>query len=346
MMPRSFIAIALAVVVLVGAAGAVYAYDSSRKGKIAGGVSVGGIDLGGMSRARAEATLRARLAAPLERPVVVRYGSSRFRLDPRRARLRVDVDAIVDQALARSREGGLLSRAWRALTGGEVHAQVAPRVTYSRAAVRALVKRVKARLDRPAKDASIAWSVSGIRKVPSRPGVAIRGLELARDVEAALVTPDGPRVVQAHAKITRPQVTTDQLPARYPVALIVNRDAKRLRLYKRLRLVRTYKIAVGMVGLETPAGLYHIQNKAVNPAWHVPKSAWAGDLAGKVIPGGAPDNPIKARWLGIFDGAGIHGTTDIASLGTAASHGCIRMSIPDVEELYPQVPVNTPVYIG
>jgi lipoprotein-anchoring transpeptidase ErfK/SrfK len=78
----------------------------------------------------------------------------------------------------------------------------------------------------------------------------------------------------------------------------------------------------------------------------VPNSAWAGDLAGKVIPGGDPKNPIKARWLGIFDGAGIHGTDAVNSLGTAASHGCIRMRIPDVEKLYDEVPTGAPVYIA
>lgn len=84
----------------------------------------------------------------------------------------------------------------------------------------------------------------------------------------------------------------------------------------------------------------------MNPAWHVPNESWAGDLAGRVIPPGSPDNPLIARWLGFTDGAGIHGTDDIASLGTAASHGCIRMSIPDVIRLYRLVPVHTPIYVG
>ena len=84
----------------------------------------------------------------------------------------------------------------------------------------------------------------------------------------------------------------------------------------------------------------------MNPAWHVPNSAWAGDLAGQIIPGGVPENPLKARWLGIFDGAGIHGTDATSSIGSAASHGCIRMLIPDVIELYDQVDVGAPVYIA
>ena len=59
-----------------------------------------------------------------------------------------------------------------------------------------------------------------------------------------------------------------------------------------------------------------------------------------------PSNPIKARWMGIYDGAGIHGTDAEHSIGTAASHGCIRMRIAEVKELYDQVPVGTPVYIA
>ena len=50
--------------------------------------------------------------------------------------------------------------------------------------------------------------------------------------------------------------------------------------------------------------------------------------------------------MGIYAGAGIHGTDDVGSLGTAASHGCVRMSVPDVIELYDQVDVGTPIYIG
>ena len=144
----------------------------------------------------------------------------------------------------------------------------------------------------------------------------------------------------------QPKVSTKQLAEKYPAVLIVNRGTFKLTLYKNLKQAKTYGIAVGQVGLDTPAGLYNIQNKAVNPAWHVPNSDWAGDLAGKVIAGDDPSNPIKARWMGIYDGVGVHGTSDDASIGSAASHGCIRMHIPDVEELYDEVPVGAPIYIA
>jgi lipoprotein-anchoring transpeptidase ErfK/SrfK len=152
--------------------------------------------------------------------------------------------------------------------------------------------------------------------------------------------------VRAPVTLTRPKVTEAQLAKKFPVLLVADRNNFHLLLYKRLKLAKTYTVAVGAVGFDTPAGLYHIQNKAVDPAWSVPRSAWAGSLAGTVVPGGSPENPLKARWLGIFNGAGIHGTDETYSLGHAASHGCIRMGISDVIELYDQVPVGTPIYIG
>jgi lipoprotein-anchoring transpeptidase ErfK/SrfK len=143
----------------------------------------------------------------------------------------------------------------------------------------------------------------------------------------------------------KPAVTTAGLAKKYPTFITVDREAFRLTFWKNLKPFRRYTIAVGRAGLETPAGLYKIDDKQVNPSWHVPMSPWAGSLAGQVIPPG-PDDPIKARWMGFWNGAGIHGTDELSSLGTAASHGCIRMAIPDVEQLYDLVPLGTPIYVG
>ncbi len=202
------------------------------------------------------------------------------------------------------------------------------------------------RLDRDAVDADVDINAVGVTVRSSQEGRRVRAERLERQVQRRLVAFRAPRVVRAETQPIAPKVTESQLNSRYPAVLVVNRSQFTLTLYKGLRRSKQYRIAVGKVGMETPAGLYSIQNKAVNPDWHVPDSDWAGDLAGKIVKGTDPKNPIKARWMGIYDGAGIHGTDADSSIGTAASHGCIRMRIPEVKELYEQVPVNAPVYIS
>jgi lipoprotein-anchoring transpeptidase ErfK/SrfK len=341
-----FIFAAVVVLLLVGGSVAVYAYDAGRDDLIAKGVTVAGIDVGNLHRSDATRLVQQRLADPLDRSIIVRASGKRFRLTAGRAKVTTDVGGMVAEAVAASRQGSLIQRAWRGLTGKKVNKAVALRTSYSAAAVRGIVRRVKRATDRPAKEASITPSVSGLQTVASKEGIALQGQDLQQRVELALKTPGARRLVQARTRIVQPTVTTDTLAEKYPWYIVVNRPKFRLTVYDHLRPQRTYRVAVGQVGLETPAGLYHVQNKAVNPAWHVPNSAWAGDMAGKVVAGDDPTNPIKARWLGIFDGAGIHGTDELSSLGSAASHGCIRMAIPDVIQVYNEVPVGAPVYIA
>ena len=332
--------------VALGVVGAAYAYDHSKRNLIAAGVRVNGVAIGGLTPARAEAKLRQALLAPLDRPVRARYRGRTFTLTPRQAAIGIDIRGTVAKALARSQEGNFLSRSWRNLRSKSLDAKLAADVTYSRPAIRRLVARARKAIDRAPRDAQLDLSKGLVDPQPSRPGIRVKYNTLAKDLERALLDPGSRSDVAIHATVVQPKVSTTQLAAQYPAVIVVDRGRFKLTLYKDLRPAKTYGIAVGQVGLETPAGLYHVQDKAVNPAWHVPSSSWAGDLAGKVIPAGDPGNPIKARWMGIYDGAGIHGTSDDASIGSAASHGCIRMHIPDVEELYDQVPVGAPVYIA
>jgi lipoprotein-anchoring transpeptidase ErfK/SrfK len=346
MRERPFLLVAVTTALMLMGAVAVYVYDRSRDDRVAAGIEVAGIEVGGLDADEARARLEREVAAPLRQPVVVRHGRMSLRLSAAAARVRTNVDGMVERALAESREGNVVSRTVRDLAGSEVDAELAARVRYSRRALGRFVRRVRERVDVPARDADVAASAGGLRKVPGRRGRSVQGERLERLLADALTAPRSSRQVEVPVRATRPKVTVAELVDRYPYFITVDRSAFRLHFYKRLRRVKSYVIAVGQVGFETPEGLYHIQNKAVNPAWSVPNEAWAGELAGQVIPSGSPDNPIKSRWMGIYDGAGIHGTDDTASLGSAASHGCIRMSIPEVEELYDQVPVETPVYIG
>jgi lipoprotein-anchoring transpeptidase ErfK/SrfK len=323
---------------------AAYAIDRANSDKIAKGVRIGGVNVGGLSADDAQHRIHARLVAPLDKPVTVTYDGTKYVLSPDKLQVRADVHGMVNAALKASRSGGFPTRVWRYATGGTVDREIAPHITYSSKALDGFVTEVASQVNQPAQDASVSPSPASLNPVPGTDGIQVNADELRSQVRGAIENPKD-RTVKAPVQKVKPTVTTDQLAQKYPTYLTIDRGAFQLRLWKNLKLVKTYTIAVGQQGLETPAGTYTIDDKQVNPSWHVPDSAWAGDLAGQVIPPG-PADPIKARWMGFFNGAGIHGTDEVSSLGTAASHGCVRMSIPDVEELYDQVPLGTPIYIG
>jgi lipoprotein-anchoring transpeptidase ErfK/SrfK len=337
----------VAVVVLVACGGVVaaaYGYDRSQSDMIAKGVHIGGIPIGGLSADEARAKLNAKFKV-LKRPIVLWYHGGRFLLSAKRAQLRVDVNALVDQALAKSHHGSFLTRAWRELTGGRVPAGLLPHVQYSKAAVAQTIVRLQNRLERDPTDASLTGTYKGLIIKGGHDGLELRVALLRWQIRHALLSRHARRSIKVPTRPVLPEVTIATLRKDNPSYITIDRSAFTLRVYQNLKLARSYPIAVGQQGLETPAGVYHVQDKQVDPWWHVPNSAWAGSLAGKVIPPG-PSDPLKARWLGIFNGAGIHGTEDIGSLGSAASHGCVRMSIPDVIDLYDRVEVGTPIFIG
>jgi lipoprotein-anchoring transpeptidase ErfK/SrfK len=338
------ILLAVLLLALVCGAVAAYAYDSSREDVIAEGVTIAGVDVGGMKANEARRAVARSLGEPLSQPISVARAGQRFNLSAEDAGVRADVAGMVDEALAESRDGNIFTRVTRDIGGGEEHVRVTAEITYDEEAVARLVKRVEKRMNRPAKDAEVEFP--SLERVESKRGLKIRAAELQQRIDASLSVTNGDRRIRIPAKRIQPKITTAELEEKYPIVLVADRNAFQLHLYEGLELSRSYTVAVGAVGFDTPAGLYHIQNKAVNPAWSVPESDWAGSLAGTVVPGGVPENPLKARWLGIFDGAGIHGTDVTSSLGTAASHGCIRMSIPEVIELYDKVPVGAPIYIA
>ena len=345
-MPRRLIAVlVLTVTVLLVGAGSLYAFDRQVRTKIADGVTVNGIAVGGLTPAAAREKLARTLLDPLSRPVSVRYRGRRFTLTSEQARVAVDIDGSVDRAMAVSIEGNLFTRTWREVRGRELDAQVEAKIAYSEAAVRRIARRVERKLEIEVRNADLDLETGRVEPTPSRDGLDVRAARLRKDIRAELLDMGDKRIARVKTRVVEPEVSTEDLAKKYPAIIIVNRGGFQLSLYKNLKLHKTYRIAIGQVGLETPAGLYNVQNKAVNPAWHVPDSDWAGDIAGTVVPPG-PENPIKARWMGIYDGAGIHGTDATGSIGTAASHGCIRMLIPDVVELYDQVPVGAPVYIA
>ena len=342
---KLYIALTLAVVLLLSAAVAAYAWDASRSDEIAEGVDIGGVDVSGLTEPEAEALVTEELIEPLDRDLVATYDGVKYKLSAEKLAVRADVEGMVDRALDASQDGGLPGRLWRYATGGEVDESIRPKVVYDKGAVSEIVTKIAEAINREAVNASVEPSSASIDPVAGQKGQTLREDDLHRKLTAAVQSPDH-RTVAATVDTVEPEVTTQELAAEYPVYLTVDRSSFQLKLWKNLKLAKTYTVAIGALGFDTPAGLYAIQNKAVDPVWSVPDRAWAGDLAGTTVPGGVPQNPLKERWMGIYDGAGIHGTDDTGSLGSAASHGCVRMAVPDVIDLYDQVPVGTPIYIG
>jgi lipoprotein-anchoring transpeptidase ErfK/SrfK len=339
----SALVVALLAVLVVGA----LAYDGARDRTLAEGITVGGVDVGGLRMAAARERVQQRAVQPLKRTVQVRASGREFLLSAREAKLRVDVDAALDQALVASREGWLGERVWRGLTGGTVDRDVPLHRRVSSAAVKRFAAEVGDAVDRDAVSAAVEPHPDALSVTKARTGRSLDERALRRKVRATLTHAGRPTTIDAGVEKVAPKTTLADLRKRYDAYILIDRSAHKLRLYRHLALDRTYDIAVGKAGLETPAGLYDVQWKETNPIWRVPNSDWAGDLAGRNIPPG-PDNPIKARWLAFNGAAGIHGIapSEYGSIGHDASHGCVRMRIPDVIDVYAKTPVGSPVFVA
>jgi lipoprotein-anchoring transpeptidase ErfK/SrfK len=343
---KTQVAIIAVVVLLLGGAVAAYAYDGSQKDTIADGVTVAGVDLSGMNQEEATQALNNQVLAPQRKPVAVTFKKKTFHLPAKQLKIHANVQQAVDQALDESRDGSLPSRVFREITGGEVNKTIPINVGYSQQAVNKFVKQVAEGIVQEPVDASVTPGPDSLTVVKAKNGYKLRDNLLTNELNHLLNSGRGTRKIVAKVNVTKPKVPTSAVAKAYPTYLTLDRSTFTLTFWKNLKKVKSYTVAVGQQGLETPAGTYAIQDKQVDPVWTVPNSAWAGDMAGEVVPGGVPENPLKARWMGIFDGAGIHGTDETSSLGSAASHGCVRMAVPDVIDLYDRVDVGTPIYIG
>lgn len=302
---------------------------------IAANVSAGGVAIGAMTIDQATVALTAQLTRPLAVPIVVGAGGRTYRLTPRQAQFSFDARRTAERAY----QAGVAAPADRTAP-----LRVALAVAFSQKAVQRFVADAALHSFLPARDAFIQVTMARLFPRHDHGGHHLDAPAVRAAIATAFGDPSAPRVLHEKLVRDRARVSYDSLRHRYATVITVDRSHFRLRLFKYLRLVRSYPIAVGRVGLSTPAGLYHVQEREVNPSWHVPHDSWAGSLQGQTIPPG-PNDPIVARWLGLGNGIGIHGTNEPFSIGSAASHGCIRMLPRDVIALYPRVPLGTPVYI-
>ncbi|MGZ8794731.1 MAG: L,D-transpeptidase family protein [Gaiellaceae bacterium] len=299
----------------------VAAPDAARKPVvIAPGVTVGGVQVGGMMSEAA----RTRVEAAFGRPLRLSFRSKQWRISPRY----LGASAGIDQAV---------SRALRAAPRARVKLQVS--------AAQPRIRRYVARLDRLFSRDAVDTTILGVAGArpqfsPAKTGLAVEKDGMAKALTRALRSNNRRATTELIVSEVQPKIT----PSNYGPVVIVFRGSNRLSLFDGPTLVRTFGVATGSAEYPTPLGTYSVATKQLNPWWiPPPDSEWAKGK--KPVPPG-PGNPLGTRWMGLTAPlVGIHGTPDAASIGYSASHGCIRMRVPEAEALFEQVSVGTPVLI-
>jgi lipoprotein-anchoring transpeptidase ErfK/SrfK len=236
---------------------------------------------------------------------------------------------------------GAVDYVWNAITKAKsvrVGTNVPVTTAVKGSAVRAYLAKLAERFDRKPVDSILRLRKLKPTLTKDRPGLRLQLGPAAAAVVAALRTQtSGP--VDLPVKVLEPSVTR----ASFGPVIVIHRGANRLDLYKGAKPWREFTVATGQKVYPTPLGRFRIVAMWKNPWWYPPSSPWAAGE--KPVPPG-PGNPLGTRWMGISSpGVGIHGTPDSASLGYSASHGCVRMAIPQAEWLFDHVVVGTPVYI-
>jgi lipoprotein-anchoring transpeptidase ErfK/SrfK len=311
---KRFLLVVLVAAVASGAA----APSAKRAAVVPKDVTVGGLEVGGLPVEQARLALDWWYNRPLH---FVFYGK-RWKVRPGSLGAKLDVDSAIDRVV-------------RAHSGASV--ALYPSVDRDRLARYA--NALNRQLSIPAEDAT-ATLTSSLTPVlhAGKPGLQIKPIATRKRVEAALRLAVRP-VLRPAAKTVAPSATLRD----FGTVVVIHRGSNVMQVFKGSRPWRTFGVATGQSVYPTPLGSWHVVDMQRDPWWRPPDSPWAKGL--KPIPPG-PGNPLGTRWMGLdAAGVGMHGTPDDASIGYSASHGCIRMHIPDAEWLFNHVHLGTPVFI-
>jgi lipoprotein-anchoring transpeptidase ErfK/SrfK len=302
------------------------------------GAHAAGLHVGGLTLTQAAALLDQTFTAKLAEPIEIRVAGHRSRLVPKSIELAFD-------PLKTARRANIAAQQAPPAPDGTRPVDVPLHVTYDGDKLAAFTVAVDKRSMVRRRSAKLTMTVRRMKLRRAVMGWSIDEKALADALDPLLADPHTVRIMRFERERVPPKVNANDLRRRHRRVITIDRASFKLRLFKNLKLWKTYGVAVGLPDYPTPTGRFSIRSKAVNPAWSAPDEPWAGAYRNEVVAGGSPENPLKARWLGVVGGVGIHGTAAEYSIGTRASHGCIRMRVADVIDLYPRVPVGTAVLI-
>jgi len=339
-----FVVIGLVAAGGAGSAYAAYRYERSHDSRILPGVKVQGVDVGDMTRAQALAAVSRRVDQILGQRVTIHAGKGTWKVALSDLGLSADPASAVTRAMRLSRSYSWVARVYHRLIHRPVDQSFPVAFHYDAQPARHLVKKVGAKVVKPASDAGIEYvNEQKITFVHSRDGRTLKKWVSWKRLEAA-VQHHQPATVRFPMEALKPKVTDAKLGK----TIVVNRTTNMLTLYNGFRVERRYPVATAMAGFLTPPGSWSVINKVENPSWINPclgqPGCWAASEPPMIPPG--PGNPLGTRALYLdAPGIRIHGTPSDYSIGTYASHGCIRMHISQSEALYPLVPIGTHVII-
>jgi lipoprotein-anchoring transpeptidase ErfK/SrfK len=331
-------------VVAAGGAGsalAAYRYERAHDSRILPGIKVAGVDVGGLTRPQALRAVQPRVDRILSRSITIKAGHHTRGMRLSALGLTASPAAAVDRALGVADTYSWAARVYHRLTDKPVDQSFAVGFHFDGRHVHQLVNKLAAKVAKPASNAAINYvSEQKVAFVHAHTGVAVKKWVAWKRLEAA-VERHRAATVRFPMKVVRPKVSNQSLGE----TIIVNRTTNMLTLYKGFRVLRRYPVATARPGFLTPPGTWHVINKQENPTWINPApNGWGAGEPLTIPPG--PGNPIGTRALYLSaPGILIHGTPEDSSVGTYASHGCIRMHIPDSEAMYPLVPIGTKVII-
>lgn len=319
------------------------AFDYQERGLIARGVSVNGLDLSGATEAQARDTIEEAVSAPLMAPLTVTAGGKRFTFEPDEA-ITVDVDGMLAQAYLPRRSAPFVARVRHDIAGTDLEAKVEPLFSLDASAVADWVDDLAAQIDSAAVDASLTVVDNRIDISDARSGARLDKAAAAQAIVSAFsaesVLASQTRQIEVPVDEVRAKVQADS----FGKTIVVDLSQRRVRLFDGEKVEKEYPCAVGTPSHPTPRGEWEITAKRYLPTWGNPGSEWAKDMPKTIPPG--PDNPLGTRAINLSaPGIRFHGTNNIHSVGTAASHGCMRMYRYDIEDLYERVEVGMKVFI-
>ncbi len=283
---------------------------------IASGVTIGSVDVSGLTAWQAKVAVKQAYLAPL----VVRVKHHTFSVKPVHFHTSVPVDDAVQTALT-----------------APANTAVPLTPTLSKWWIHKWTAKLAAKTYRAPVAGSVLIHNGHPRLFHMRPGHRLRVGPTQIRIRDTILAGTRATIVAPLKVLKAPDVKNEAI-------IVVHRAINRLVLFRGTKWVRAFPVATGQAIYPTPLGHFEIVVKEKNPWWYPPtQDAWAKGL--KPVPPG-PGNPLGTRWMGLSTpGVGIHGTSEPWSIGHSESHGCIRMQVPDAEWLYKRVRVGTPVFI-